>query len=221
MPVFLEVVHSITPLTPHVFSSYVKGYQEVVVPSFERHGWQLLGAWSWQTGPMGRDLMLVQFDSLADLEQANRSLAKDTAMNTEFGKILGAAGAQVAETALTAYPVPYAQADRLQPTGSSDSPRQYMLARLECVLGSQPRAYELLGKLVTMMELGNLNLVTAYEYALGPRGVLTDLWTIEGGMLATGGPAPDAVNDLIAEIREVAPLETLDYLRPLPYSPLQ
>jgi hypothetical protein len=133
-------------------------------------------------------------------------------------------GIQISESVKTAYAVPYATEQRLENALSAkpESPRQYVQAVLQLRLGGQEKAYEVLGKLADWgAEAGAIELVTAYETALGQRGELTDIWILPHGVSNFDYVAGDPIAEFTGPLREVAPEESIYYLNPLPYSPLQ
>ncbi|HJN91802.1 MAG TPA: NIPSNAP family protein [Dehalococcoidia bacterium] len=223
MTVFVEAMHTIKPLTNTAFDTFVEVYRESVIPAFARHGYDLLGAFKRTGGEMGQDVLLFRFENLAAMEQASASMAKDTAMYQAIAAMMEG-GIQISESAKTAYPVPYATEQRLEsaPSAKPESPRQYMQAVLQLTLGGQEKAYEVLGKLVDWgSNAGAVELVTAYETALGQRGELTDIWILPHGVPNFDYVAGDPIAEFTGPLREVAPEKSIYYLNPLPYSPLQ
>ena len=101
MAVYLEAVHTVHPLTSRVFDRYVELYGEFVVPKFAEYGLELLGAWKRTGGTTGQDLLLLRFDSLADMERAMASLAMDPAVQTVLPEQLEKAGVVLGETTKT------------------------------------------------------------------------------------------------------------------------
>lgn len=224
MAVYVEAVHTVYPLTDSAFDRYVELYGEFVVPAFEKHGWELLGAWKRTGGPMGQDLLLVRFDSLGDFERASQSLLGDPRIQTALPQELEKAGLVIRESAKSAHAVPYATERRLQSALSDrpPAPRQYAQAVLQLVFGGQLKAYDLIGQLAERVETtGAGKLAVAYETQLGQRGELTDIWVLNRGVGDLSYRPGDPLGDLIAPLREVAPEESTYYLNPLPYSPLQ
>lgn len=224
MTILLETVHTVKPLTNTAFDRYVDVYGDVVIPAFARHGYDLIGAWKRTGGPMGQDVLLIRFEGLAALEQATASLLKDQKMLGGLGTLLESGEIQISESAKTAAPVPYATEQRLEKALAEKpaAPRQYMQAVLQLKRGGQPTAYDLVGKLADWGEqAGAIQLVTAYETTIGQRGELTDLWILPNGISNFDYRPGDPLAEIIGPLREVAPEESIYYLNPLPYSPLQ
>jgi hypothetical protein len=222
MTILVEAIHTVKPLTNTAFDAYVDWYGESVMPALRRNGFDVIGAWKKRGGPMGQDVLLTRFENAAAYEQAGNSLRNDR----EFAAAAGAIGSQfgVSESAKMAVPVPYATEQRLEKALAArpEQPRQYMQAILNVRLGGQPRAYEAVGKLADLLDGGEaMHLVTAYETTMGVRGELTDIWVMASGMLPLAYRPGDPLADLIAGLRQVAPEESMYYLNPLPYSPLQ
>lgn len=222
MTVFLEAVHTVKPLTNTAFDAYVDWYGEVAVPAMERSGFDIVGAWKRTGGRMGQDVLLVRFENLAAFESASNALWKDAGL--QKGLTSMREGLDVAEEIRLADRVPYATEERLQAALATpaDGPRQYMQAVLQLTSGGEPQAYELIGKLADTLEAsGAIQLVTAYQTRTGKRGELTDIWLAPGGVPPMAYEPGDPLAELVGPLREVAPEESIYYLNPLPYSPLQ
>jgi len=171
---------------------------------------------------MGQDVLLVRFESLAAFESASNALWKDAGL--QKGLTSMREGLDVAEEIRLADGVPYATEERLQAALATpaDGPRQYMQAVLQLTSGGEPRAYELIEKLADTLEAsGAIQLVTAYQTRTGKRGELTDIWLAPGGVPPLAYAPGDPLAELVGPLREVAPEESIYYLNPLPYSPLQ
>ena len=223
MTILLEAVHRIRPITNTAFDRYVDFYGNVALPTMQRHGWDVLGAWKRTGGPMNEDVLLVRFESQAAFEQATRSLFKDTSMAEASGK-LRADGITVEESAKLALFAPYAKEQRLEAALAEkpDAPRQYMQAILNLRLGGEAEAFRLLGQMIETIEpSGRIRLTTAYLTSIGKRGELTDLWIMPEGMPSLAYRPGDPLAEIIGPLRAHAPEESIFYLNPLPYSPLQ
>lgn len=221
MTVILEAVHAVKPLTNTAFDRWVDLYGEIVVPAMARSGYGLLGGFKRTGGPMNEDVLLARFENLAAVEAASDALRRDPAMAKLRERM---EGLSIQETVNIGTAVPYATDARLeaQLAAKPDAPRQYMQAVLGLVSGGQPKAFELVGKLADWAEgAGALNLTTAYESRFGRRGVLTDIWVMPNGIRSFDYRPGDPLAEIIAPLREVAPDESIYYLNPLPYSPLQ
>ncbi len=221
MPVFMEAVHTVKPLTNRTFTRWVELYGELIVPAFERHGFGLLGAWQRFGGPMGQDVLLFRYDSLTEMEKARASLMRDRVLLERFPKAVQEAGIRVEESSKLATPVPYATEQRLRAVlARPAAPRRYLQAVLQLTLGGQPKAYSLIEQLAARMEQAGVQLATAYETDVGTRGQLTDLWALPAFPDFAYRPG-EQNDDLIGALREVAPEESFYLLSPLPYSPMQ
>ncbi|MCC7365479.1 MAG: NIPSNAP family protein [Dehalococcoidia bacterium] len=220
MPVIVEAIHVIKPITNTIFDRWVEWYGNEIIPAMERNGFDVLGAFKKSTGPMGEDMLLMRFENMAAYEAAGLSLRNDA-------KFVAAVSARkewtISERAKTANIVPYATEQRLERMlAKPEKPRQYMQATLQVSLGGQPKAYELIGKLADLIDgSGRMALATAYETAIGQRGELTDIWAYFDGMPDLSYRPGDPIAELTAELRKVAPEESITYLNPLPYSKLQ
>jgi hypothetical protein len=222
MTILIEGSHTVKPLTTAAFNDYVDFYGNEIVPAMERHGFDLLGAWKCSGGPLGRDIVLTRFSSVAEYERASASLAGDPkigrALETLFKSV------QLVETTKLARPLPYATEQRLERALAErpEAPRQYGQAILGLTLDGQARALEVLGEMTDFAEAeGMLQLATAYETLVGPRPQLTDLWILPGGAPLLEFSREDPFARFVEPLRECAPEEEIYWLNPLPYSPLQ
>ena len=242
MTSIVEITHDIRPLTPTMFDRYVDVHRERALPFFERSGSELLGVWKWSTGPMGRYLTLLRVENIESIigspgtesiigSPGTESIigsvgteSSDDRVLTGLAATLEGSGMTVSETVKVAETVPFATAARLEealePAGPADSPRQYMIARLGVTTTGRALAYELIAELAdTFGARGRMRLVTAYQTYLGATGELTDLWVMD--RLGDLSYRPSSPSALIDRLRTVAPDESIDYLNPLPHSPLQ
>jgi hypothetical protein len=233
MSSIVEITHHIRPLTPTMFDRYVDVHRERALPFFERHGWDLLGVWKWSTGPMGRYLTLLRVENIESIIGSlgtESIIGSPDAGSSDDGVLTGlvaaieGSGLTVSETVKVAEVVPFATATRLEETLESsvaaDSPRQYMIARLGVTATGRALAYELIAELAdTFGARGRMRLVTAYQTDLGTTEELTDLWVMD--RLGDLSYRPSSPSTLVDRLRTVAPDESIDYLNPLPHSPLR
>jgi hypothetical protein len=150
--------------------------------------------------------------------------SSDDGVLTGLAAAMEGSGLTVSETVKVAEVVPFATAtrleDALESTGAADSPRQYMIARLGVTAAGRALAYELIAELAdTFGARGRMQLVTAYQTDLATTGELTDLWVMD--RLGDLSYRPSSPSALVDRLRTVAPDESIDYLNPLPHSPLR
>ncbi len=222
MTIFVEAVHTVKPLTNTAFDAYVAWYGEFVIPALQRNGADVVGAWKRTGGPMGQDVVLMRFENAAAHEKAGASLRSDEAFLASMANVGSAF--QVAESLKMAAPVPYATEQRIEKwlADRPAKPRQYMQAVLNIKTGLQPKFYDVLDRLVKLTDgSGAFELVTAYETTIGVRGEATDIWVMPKGLPPLAYAPGDPLAELVADLRACAPEESVYYLNPLPYSPLQ
>lgn len=224
MTVLVEGLITVKPLTGTVFDEYVEIYGSTMVPAATRSGFDLLGAWKRTGGPMGQIVVLFRFDEFAAIGKAYETLRSESGLLDALTKFVE--HAQFSETLKIAEPVPYATPERLNSalTETPDLPRQYVQGVIDMKPGSQALIYDLVGRLADMGDAGQwAQMVTAYETLIGRRPELTDLWIVPNEAVSgfnsyvSGDPVPD----ISTPLREIAPDESLYYLNPLPFSPLQ
>ncbi len=224
MTVFVEGLTTVKPLTGTVFDTYVEIYGSTMVPATTRSGFDLLGAWKRTGGPMGQIVVLFRFDDFGAIGKAYETLRSESGLSDALTKFLE--HAQFAETLKIAEPVPYATPQRLDSalTEAPGAVRQYVQGVIDMKPTAQAQIYELVGRLADMGDAGQwARMVTAYETLIGHRPELTDLWLVPNDAVSgfnsyvPGDPIPD----ISAPLRELAPDESIYYLNPLPFSPLQ
>ncbi|MBI2767797.1 MAG: hypothetical protein HYX53_18020 [Chloroflexi bacterium] len=196
MTVFIEAIHTIRPITNTAFDRYVELYGNVVMP------------------------LLKRFESMAAYEQASASLFREPTLLSSFAAL--AKEFSVTESAKSARPVPYATEQRLERAlaGRPATPRQYVQAILHLAPGGQAVAYGLIGRLADQFEAAGVQLATAYETAIGQRGEVTDIWIAPAAPSFAYQPG-DPMAEITSALRKAAPEESMYFLNPLPYSPLQ
>ena len=158
------------------------------------------------------------------VRKAYETLHSESGLSDALTKFLE--HAQFAETLKIAEPVPYATPQRLDSalTEAPGAVRQYVQGVIDMKPTAQAQIYELVGRLADMGDAGQwARMVTAYETLIGHRPELTDLWLVPNDAVSgfnsyvPGDPIPD----ISAPLRELAPDESIYYLNPLPFSPLQ
>lgn len=222
MTVYVEACHTVKPLTNTAFDRYVAWYGEYVIPAMKRSGFGLLGAWKRTGGPMGQDVLLIRFDDMNAYQEAGIALRKDAAFLKGYPLMAGQF--EVTESTKLCAPVPYATEERIEKALAErpDKPRQYMQAQLYLRPGTQLKFYDAVRRLVEVTDAGDyMSLVAAYETLVGQRGEATDIWVMPGGLRSFAYRAGDPLAEIIADLRAAAPDESIYYLNPLPYSPLQ
>lgn len=224
MSLLLEVIHTITPRTPAAFDRYVEIYEEFSIPVFKDCGWELLGAFKLTTGDLGRDMLIIRFDSVEDREKKSAALMADPRVTDKLPKALRKAGIGIGEVVATGRPVLYADDRRVDAAikaSDPSRPRQFALVRHNVALGSQLAAYSALETIAKNIEaVRSLRLALAYDREIGKRGMLSEIWS---------SPAPidlsyrksDTDPGPYQELREAAPDGSLELLNPLPYSLLR
>lgn len=224
MSSIVEITHEIRPLTPTMFDRYVDVHRDQAVPFLEQIGAELLGVFKWSTGPMGRYLTLLRVEQH---DASNAPPGAESPAGIPGGGLAAAmdgTGMTISETVRTTGVVPFATEERLrdalESAGPDGAPRQYMIARLGVTAAGRPLTYELIAQLAESFGArGRMRLVTAYHNAIGATHELTDLWVMD--RLGDLRYRPSSPSALVDELRTVAPDESIDYLNPLPHSPLR
>jgi len=220
--ILVEARHFIRPITRAAFNAYVDFFGNDVIPAMQRNGFDLVGAWQRSGGEMGQDLALYRFDSLADYERAQVSLAADTTLGPIIGRLLESV--EMAETTKIGSPLGEAAVQGLEralanPPAAS---RQYEQVVTKLIFSGQMQGLELLEELAAFaakQQLGSV--VASYQTITGPGPEATQIWLLPETATPLVYTRDDPLARFVEPLRTVAPLEERYWLSPLPYSPLQ
>jgi hypothetical protein len=211
MPVFLEAIHTVRPLTREAMERYLEWYGEFAVPAMKRSGFDLLGAWGIADGLMGRDLVLIRFESMAQYSSATNALRRDEGLARAREH---QAGFSIAETVKLCAPDMQFEPERIDRALSyAGPPRRY----LHTVRQLPPAAT--MGPMVEAAEASkDVSRVVGYDTLIGSRGEQSAIW------LVTSDRPHESTGALSARARaeDAAGIEEWQSsLYPLPYSPMR
>jgi hypothetical protein len=214
VPVYLEAVHTVRPLTRSALESYLEWYGEFAVPAMKRSGFDLLGAWSIADGLMGRDLVLIRFETMAHYSTATIALRKD--LGLVAGRELQAGRFTIGETVKLCAPDLYPAGNRIEEalayTGSE--PRRYLHTVRQLATGT-------MGALEATVQAaeaeGDVYRIVGYDTLIGSRGEQSAIW-----LLTDNGPLVGALSARgPVEVDTAGVEEWQSLLYPLPYSPMR
>lgn len=212
----MEVEHVLGAATPAAFSRYVTAYGRVAVPGMIDLGFDVCGAWRQVTGPLGRDLLLLRFDSAAAQEQAISRITPELAEKLQ--RMLREVGTSLKEERKTATPILFDERRRSYGAAAPGAPpRTYRMVRRRLAFGADVEAVDALVELVEAVEkAGSWKLFAAYRTVIGHGDEMTEIWI-------SGAPANEWFDDAappaaIARLDSVTLEATLSLLEPLPYS---
>ena len=218
MAIISEVEHILGDSTPSTFEKYVEIYGDTAIRAMNGIGINLLGAWRQVTGPIGRDLMLSSFESMAELEDYLPKLMEHEALLEGLPRLMGL-GFTIDEAARYGRTLPFADERRLlQGTENLGvSPRSYRLIRRRADSDGMEAAIGKLSDLADALEAaGSWKLFTAYLTTVGDRRELTEIWIVDD---FTSGWYPQAAPlEVLAALDAVTLDSSVQLLEPLPYS---
>jgi hypothetical protein len=218
MPVFLEAIHTVRPLTREAMAHYLEWYGEFAVPAMKRSGFDLLGAWKMADGLMGRDLVLIRFESMAHYSSATSALRKDAGLLR--GRELQAGRFTIGETVKLCAPDLQFSPERIeQALGHTGSTRRRYL---HTVRQLAPGTTGALAAMVHASEAeGDVLRVAGYDTLIGARGEQSAIWLLP----AQGAGAERSIGPLSGrapvDADSAGVEEWQSYLEPLPYSPMR
>lgn len=217
MPVFLEAIHTVRPVTSAAMDHYLDWYGEFAVPAMTRSGFDLLGAWQIEDGLMGRDLVLIRFDSMAHYSSATNTLRKDASLVEDRER--QARPFTIAETVKLCAPDLAFAPERIDEALAHHGthPRRYLHTRRQLAPGT-------VGAISAMVEAaeapGDVYRVAGYDTLIGSRGEQSAIWLLPAGALAAGSVGALSARQTL-ESDTAGIQEWQSYMRPLPYSPMQ
>ena len=218
MAIVSEVQHILGHSTPNSFAKYVDTYGEVAIPAMNGVGINLLGAWRQATGPIGRDLMISSFESMAEMEEILPKLLQHEALTEGLPRLMGL-GFTIDEVARYGRTLPFADDRRLlQGTNNPGTkPRSYRLIRRRANSDGIATAIDALSDLADGLEAaGSWKLFTAYVTTGGDRREISEIWIADDVSLEWYAKA--ASTQTLAALDAVTLDASIHFLEPLPYS---
>lgn len=222
MPILVEPVITLRPVGRVTVEHFIDVYANKEHALIERHGFDLLGAWTRMGGPIQQIVHLYRFESLTAYDDARSTLRKDPAV---VANLLAAYGENlsITETVTCGASLPHATADRSDRLKTASPPAElYVQALLQVALRDQATAVNLMAEVHDQVEAsGAMQLVTAYMPIFGRRDQLSVVWRLPQGMASLAAAAEAASGEAVEALRALVQDESLQFLNPLPYSPLQ
>ncbi len=213
--IYLEEKYALSPATPAQLDALVALSQERLVNDYAAHGARLVAAWTSDAEQFHRTTHLYEMDDLEAFARFRERTASDA--DFQAGQQALDAIAPIRETRLLeaispVWPALFRQAGER----SQAAPRKaYTLAVLETLPGK-------LGDLTRgiMDGPGDYPIMISLKPITGPNNVLMDVWALD--MYPNGyEPAEASMKDFFIKVRKSAPLERLEHVVTLPYSPLR
>lgn len=218
MAIISEVEHILGDATPATFDKYVEMYGEIAIQAMNDIGVNFLGAWRQTTGPVGRDLMISSFESLAAMEEMVAKLMENKTLAEGLPRLMGL-GFTIDELSKYARTLPFADERRLlQATNNpGNHPRYYRLIRRRANTDGMEAAIYALSDLADGLEAaGSWKLFTAYVTMAGDRRELSEMWIADDLTLDW---YPEAAPAKALAALDAASLDaSIHLLEPLPYS---
>ena len=218
MTIISEVEHTLGDATPATFDKYVEMYGEVAIQALIEVGANPLGAFRQATGPVGRDLMISNFESLTVLEETLGKLMENKTLVEGLPRLMGM-GFTIDELSKYGRTLPFADERRIQQgmDNPSGNPRHYRLIRRRADTDGMEAAIYALSDLADGLEAaGSWKLFTAYVTISGDRRELSEMWIADDLTLDW---YPEAAPAKALAALDAASLDaSIHFLEPLPYS---
>jgi len=213
--IYLREHLTVLPATPRHVDELVALMRDQLLPADERLGARLVGAFLCHQENWGQVVHLTEHDDLAAFDAFRARAAQDADRVSARERLSQLAPTQRSELLEPVGPVPpqtlhaTIDASQQEPVGG------YTFAELELAPGKAAQFAQVLAA-----ARDDYPIVAALRGIAGNPRMVFDLWK---GTLARGGyqPADDKQMAFFGPLREMAPLERVVHLYPLPYSPLQ
>ena len=213
--IYLRETLNLAPASPETRDEFIAFGQSDLLPSYERLGARLVGAWFSHVEWYGQVTQVLEFDDLRGFE-AFRSRAREDAgwQNCEqrFEHFAPQRSSQLLEP-LGPVP-PQALHDAIR--ASAEAPlNDYTFAVLEVAPGKMTQFVSTLDAVKDMFPI-----IASWRGVAGNPNEVVDLWKGALGQ-EPYSPADERSKAFFKPLREMAPRERLVNLHALPYSPLR
>ena len=213
--IYLKETLNLTPASPETRDAFIDFAQADLVPTYERLGARLVGAWFSHTEWYGQITQVLEFDDLTAL-QAFRSSARADAPWQESARRIEQFAPQRSGQLLEPLGPILPSTLREACQASSAAPlHAYTFAVLEVTAGKMAQFVKTLAAVKEMLPI-----IAAWRAVAGNPNEVIDLWKGALGQ-EPYSPADERSKAFFRPLREMAPRERLVNLYALPYSPLR
>jgi hypothetical protein len=213
----IYVIHSynIAPATPATRDRFIDTVDEFVLPSNERHGARLVGAFFANENWFSQIIHVTEFDDLAALGRHREAVAADEHAVEGIAELSGLAPEQHVELVERLGPVATSTLHDAIGASADEPAGTYTFA----ILDVEPAKMDQFAALVDAAQR-RLPIIGCWRDVSGNPNRVTDLWKGDMGRAAYR-PSDEGQDSFFRPLREIAPREKMMRLHVLPYSPLQ
>ncbi len=213
--IYIKQSYNLEPAAPSTRDRVIDVVDRYLLPSNERHGARLVGAWFAHEEWFNQVIHLTEFDDLAAWQAYRASVASDGDANEGAAQMTNLAPEQRVEILEPFGPV---APERLQQAiaASAEKPvRTYTFAILDVTPSKIEPFHAMLSAFAK-----NFPIIAALRDVSGNPYRVTDLWATDAAG-ADYAPNDDSQEAFFGPLRQVAPREKCMRLHALPYSPLR
>ncbi len=213
--IYLKQSYDIHPATPATRDRFVSAVNDLVLPSNERLGARLVGAFFAHEEWFSQIIHVTEFDDLAALGRYRESASGDGEASEGIAQLENLAPVQRNEILEPLGPIATTKLHDSIATSSKDAVSTYTFAILEVEGGKMDQFAAMLGG-----AQDTLPIIACWRDVSGNPNRIIDLWKGDTGR---GGyrPTDDGQNAFFEPLRQIAPRERMMRLHVMPYSPLK
>ena len=210
--ILLEERYNLHPAAPETLDHFIDFAQTQLVPSQEKAGARLVGAFRSHNEWYCQVVQLLHFRDLCAHAEFHAAMKADPSCSDRVAALAPKRRSQLFESA---GPVPDERLDAAIEASAAKAEKAYTYAILEV----EPGRMEDFKKLLSMAA-PRLPIIAALSPVVGNPDQIVDLWK---GTLGTDPyePADPSMKAFFEPLRDVAPTERMENLFALPYSPLR
>lgn len=213
--IYLKETFNLAPASPETRDEFISFATTDFIPTLERLGARLVGAWFGHAQWYGQVTQVLEFDDLASFQSFRAGARDDTGWLACEQRVEGFAPERAGALLEPLGPIPPTTLhDAMR--ASSDKPIDaYTFAVLEVAPGKMDPFIATLTAVKDMFPI-----IASWRAIAGNPNEVIDLW--KGGLGQEAyQPADDRTKAFFRPLREMAPRERLVNLYALPYSPLR
>ena len=212
---YLKQTFDLAPAAYSTRDRFLDVVNDRLLPSNEKHGARLVGAWFAHENWFNQIVQVTEFDDLAAYGAYRQAVTSDGEAAEADAQLENLCEGREADLLEPLGPVPV-ETLHATITKSAEKPNAvYTFAILDVLPGKIEDFASLLS-----MGAANLPISAAWRQVTGPTNRIIDLWRTDTG---AAGYEPDspAMAGFFGPLRQVAPREKMMRLHVLPYSPLR
>ena len=213
--IYLKETFNLAPASPETRDEFIAFAESDLVPTYERLGVRLVGAWFSHAEWYGQVTQVLEFESLSAFETARDRARTDARWQQCEVHVESLAPQRNSQLLEPLGPIPpQALTDAIQASREKPS-NAYSLAILEVAAGKMASFVATLEAVKAMFPI-----IASWRAVAGNPNEVVDLWKGALGQ-ESYSPADERSKAFFRPLREMAPRERLVNLYALPYSPLR